>query len=55
MRILVAVMIAMLLQFAVMAQTDTIAASWEKQYQYTDYALLAAACKNKDMLVARRT
>lgn len=55
MRILVAVMISMLFQSAVMAQTDTIAASWEKQYQYTDYALLAAACKNKDMLVARRT
>jgi hypothetical protein len=40
---------------AASAQADTIAAAWEKQYQYKDYALMAAACKNTDMLVARRT
>lgn len=55
MRIVVAVMISMVCQMAAVAQTDTIAASWEKQYQYKDYALMAAACTNTDMLVARRT
>jgi hypothetical protein len=55
MRTVVAVMIMLVLSMAALAQPDTIAASWEKQYQYKDYALMAAACKNTDMLIARRT
>lgn len=55
MRIVVVVIISLLLQTAARAQTDTVSATWEKQYQYTDYALMATACRNTDMLVARRT
>lgn len=49
------VTVLILLQMAALAQQDTISASWEKHYQYTDYAQMAASCRNTDLLVARRT